>query len=57
MPASQILNATPMVTVMPNAATAGVLLMASRAKEMAVVAAASSMPPNFAGALWCAVAA
>jgi len=51
------LNATPMVTVMPNAATAGVLLMASRAKEMAVVAAASSIPPNFAGALWCAGAA
>ena len=56
-PASQILNATPTVTVMPKAATAGVPLRASRAKEMAVVAAASSIPPSRAGALCRAVRA
>lgn len=57
VPASQILNATPTVTVIPKAATAGVPLRASRAKEIAVVAAASNMPPSRAGALCLAVTA
>ena len=47
-------NTTPSATVVPKAATAGVLLNASRPNEMPVVSAASNMPPSRAGALSCA---
>jgi hypothetical protein len=45
---SSTFSPTPSDTVMPKAATAGVVLMASSRKEMAVVRAARRMPPSLA---------
>ena len=45
---SNTFSPTPSDTVMPKAATAGVVLMASSRKEMAVVRAARRMPPSLA---------